>query len=213
MDEVSKTGRTILFVSHQLGTLAQLCESCILLEKGRVIARGETEKVINIYLNRQISNSTFYYDETTADGKAAYFIYQKIVDRNGADAVEITNEDVLIIETKIGVTNFHNEMELSLSLQSRPKGRIFTVNKPLREVMKNGEREKVIRLEIPANFVAPGNYSWVSSIHVPGQALTDVLWDECGFFIRDVGTEFARYEGVDYGCVLLSQYKVYAFDD
>ena len=213
MDEVSKTGRTVLFVSHQMGMLAQLCETCLLLEKGSVVVRGKTEEVINAYLNRQTENSAYFYDETAAAGKSAYFIHQKIVDENGGGATEITNENPLIIETKIRIENFHNEMELSLSLQSRVKGRIFTINTPLRKVMKSGEREKTICLEIPANFVAPGNYSWISSIHVPGQPLADVLWDECGFFIRDVGTEFARYEGVDYGCILLNQYKVYALDD
>jgi len=214
MDEVSKTGRTILFVSHQMGMLAQLCESCILLEKGSVIARGKTEKVIDVYLNKQtIECSTYYYDKNLVADKAAYFIYQKMVSENGNDVVEITNENRLIIETKIRVENFHNEMELSLSLQSKMKGRIFTVNTPLREVMKSGEKEKTIRLEIPANFIAPGRYSWLSSINVPGQQIIDVLWDECNFFIQDVGTEFARYEGVDYGCILLNQYKVYALND
>jgi hypothetical protein len=39
-----------------------------------------------------------------------------------------------------------------------------------------------------------------------------VLWDECGFFIRDVGSDFARYEGADYGCITLNDYKLHAFN-
>jgi lipopolysaccharide transport system ATP-binding protein len=130
MDEVSKIGKTILFVSHQLGMLAQLCESCILLEKGNVVTRGKTEEVIDGYLNRQtINGSAYHYDENAVVDKAAYFIYQKIVDENGNDVAEITNENPLILETKIRVENFQNGMELSLSLQSKMKGRIFTVNR------------------------------------------------------------------------------------
>ena len=214
MDEVSKIGKTVLFVSHQMGMLAQLCSCCILLEKGNLKMQGKTETVINAYLNQQSTGSNaYYYDPTQAEGKSAYIIYQKMVDENGNDAVELTNENPLILETKIRVENFHNEMELSLSLQNKMKGRIFTVNTPLREMLTPGEREKTIRLEVPANFIAPNPYSWISSIHIPGSQLVDVLRDECAFFIRDVGTEFARYEGVDYGCVMLDRYKVYALED
>lgn len=212
MNEVSKVGRTVLFVSHQMGMLAQLCESCILLEKGRLIMQGATEKVINTYLNRQSAEgSAYYFDENKIAGKSAYIIYQKLIDESGTEVSEITNEKPILLETKIRVENFQNNMELSLSLQNKMKGRIFTINVPLRDVMREDEKEKIVRLEIPANLIVPNPYSWVSSIHIPGGDLIDVLWDECSFFIRDVGSDFARYEGVDYGCVTLSGYKLHAF--
>ena len=214
MDEVSKVGKTVLFVSHQMGMLAQLCDSCILLEKGSLKMRGKTEQVINAYLNQQTAGgSAYYFDEKHVAGKSAYIVYQKMVDDGGREIVELTNENPIILETKVRVENFHNDMELSLSLQNKMKGRIFTVNTLLRDFMKAGEREKVIRLRVPANFIAPNPYSWISSINIPGLQLVDVLRDECDFFIRDVGTEFARYEGVDYGCILLDRYEVYALDD
>ncbi len=212
MDEVSKTGRTILFVSHQMGMIAQLCNSCILLEKGHLKLQEKTEKVIDTYLTQQkTGGSIYYYDENNVENKSSYFIYQKMINEYGNDISEITNENPVILESKIRVENFQGEAELSLSLQSKTKGRIFTVNTPLRKIMTSGEREKTVRLEIPANFIAPGNYSWHSSINLPGQQLYDLLGDECQFFIRDVGTEFARYEGTDYGCVLLNQYELSAF--
>ena len=135
------------------------------------------------------------------------------MDDNGNSVGEITNNDPVVLETKIRVESFHPEMELSLSLQHKLKGRIFTINTPLRSVMTTGESEKTIRLEIPANFIAPNHYSWISSIHIPGKHLNDVLWDECQFSIKDMGTEFARYEGVDYGCVILDRYNLYALEN
>ena len=54
MDEITKKeGRTILFVSHNMGAISQLCQRCILLEKGEVKEIGETGKVISSYLNNQ----------------------------------------------------------------------------------------------------------------------------------------------------------------
>lgn len=54
MGEVTRErGRTILFVSHNIAAISQLCSRCILLEKGKIIAQGKTNEVINEYLGRQ----------------------------------------------------------------------------------------------------------------------------------------------------------------
>jgi lipopolysaccharide transport system ATP-binding protein len=50
MEEVSKSGRTILFVSHQLAALESLCKQSILLQKGNIICKGSTNDVITEYL-------------------------------------------------------------------------------------------------------------------------------------------------------------------
>jgi lipopolysaccharide transport system ATP-binding protein len=51
MDEVSKSGRTILFVSHNLGAVKTLCSKAIYLQDGRIKESGTCEQVINQYLN------------------------------------------------------------------------------------------------------------------------------------------------------------------
>jgi lipopolysaccharide transport system ATP-binding protein len=50
MGEVAGQGRTVLFVSHNMAALRQLCSSAMLLSDGRVIYTGETERVIRQYL-------------------------------------------------------------------------------------------------------------------------------------------------------------------
>jgi lipopolysaccharide transport system ATP-binding protein len=51
MESVSKSGRTILFVSHNMAVLDAICTHAILLNKGHVIGQGETHQVIDNYLN------------------------------------------------------------------------------------------------------------------------------------------------------------------
>lgn len=52
MEEVTKKdGRTIIFVSHNMDAIQNLCGRCILLEDGRIKTIGETKKVIATYLN------------------------------------------------------------------------------------------------------------------------------------------------------------------
>jgi lipopolysaccharide transport system ATP-binding protein len=50
MDEVSKSGRTILFVSHNMNAVNSLCSRCIYLSKGKIVEIGKTEEIINQYL-------------------------------------------------------------------------------------------------------------------------------------------------------------------
>ena len=51
MDEVSRRdGRTVLFVSHNMGTIASLCPSAIWIESGKIRQRGESREVIDGYL-------------------------------------------------------------------------------------------------------------------------------------------------------------------
>src|SRR3989344_6284809 len=48
MEDITKEqGRTILFVSHNMATVKNLCKKCLLLEKGKVIAGGETDEVLD----------------------------------------------------------------------------------------------------------------------------------------------------------------------
>jgi len=50
MHSLPETGKTILFVSHSLWAIRRLCSRVILLDGGRIIADGETEDVIKVYL-------------------------------------------------------------------------------------------------------------------------------------------------------------------
>ena len=51
MGEVMQEGRTVLFVSHNLGAIETLCETAILLDQGKVIEIGAAPKVVGSYLS------------------------------------------------------------------------------------------------------------------------------------------------------------------
>jgi lipopolysaccharide transport system ATP-binding protein len=50
MEDMSGTGRTILFVSHNMQAINQLCDRAILLEGGGIAADGQTAEVVTRYL-------------------------------------------------------------------------------------------------------------------------------------------------------------------
>lgn len=49
-DVAKKEGRTVLYVSHNMNTIRQLCDRCIVLDKGKVIFQGSVEDAIEVYL-------------------------------------------------------------------------------------------------------------------------------------------------------------------
>lgn len=51
MREVAENeGRTVLYVSHNMNTIRQLCDRCIVLQKGKVVYDGDVEDAISVYM-------------------------------------------------------------------------------------------------------------------------------------------------------------------
>jgi lipopolysaccharide transport system ATP-binding protein len=58
MEDVSKSGRTILFVSHNMGAVRNLCSKCILLDQGKIQFEGNVEEATSHYLTPTRKNNT-----------------------------------------------------------------------------------------------------------------------------------------------------------
>lgn len=48
---VKESGKTVLYVSHNMNTIRQLCDRCVVLDKGRIIFEGDVEQAIGIYMS------------------------------------------------------------------------------------------------------------------------------------------------------------------
>jgi len=48
--DLREQGKAIVFVSHDLNTVKELCERSMLLNEGRIVTMGDTETVRNAYL-------------------------------------------------------------------------------------------------------------------------------------------------------------------
>lgn len=65
MGDVAKGGRTVLFVSHNMVAIEQLCQQCILLSTGSLEQSGTADNVIEYYLNRADNSSHGMFKEIT----------------------------------------------------------------------------------------------------------------------------------------------------
>lgn len=102
MGDVAKEGRTVLFVSHNMAAMRQLCPSCILLVAGEVKERGPTQNVIDRYLaltSVNTSASTILIDEK----KDFQLIKVRIIDKNGQEINECNCDLPIVIEMTFSV--------------------------------------------------------------------------------------------------------------
>jgi lipopolysaccharide transport system ATP-binding protein len=64
MQDVSEhEGRTVLFVSHNMGAVKNLCDNGILLENGSIKVSGKTAEVIETYLSQKTNKEQVYYPQ------------------------------------------------------------------------------------------------------------------------------------------------------
>ncbi len=74
-DDFKKLGKTILFVSHDLGSISKYCDRVILLDHGRKLEEGSPKDMINIYkkvmtgTDANAAVSSYNSDDTDIDSK------------------------------------------------------------------------------------------------------------------------------------------------
>jgi lipopolysaccharide transport system ATP-binding protein len=79
MGDVARSGRTVLLVSHNLGSLRSLCSHGILLSEGRLIATGGISSVLKEYSAKNQLSSRVYPQESIVRRVAVYQDMDKIV--------------------------------------------------------------------------------------------------------------------------------------
>jgi lipopolysaccharide transport system ATP-binding protein len=85
MEEVTRTqGRTILFISHNMAAIQNLCKKCILIEKGKVKMIGKTEEVVNEYMKgANIGATEMTWEKTQRPGDdTARLISMRLIGRD-----------------------------------------------------------------------------------------------------------------------------------
>jgi len=100
MGDVSKgEGRTILFVSHNMGAIQQLCKTGIMLQNGLVKYQGTVENTIDKYMLSARAQNVEY--TRRLGNRKAEFINFKLCDVNGKEQTEFFMGDDLYLHLKV----------------------------------------------------------------------------------------------------------------
>jgi lipopolysaccharide transport system ATP-binding protein len=163
MEEIGRTGRTVLFVSHSMPSILRLCERVILLDRGGVVADGNAQTVLRRYLDSPLGSPAHRTWETPDTAPGDDVVRLKSV-RVRNDLGVVTEEIDIRRPTVVEVEYWH------LGDQThRPTVTLHFVNEdgvPLfvtsdfndRRWLEAARQPGVVRAacEIPGNFLAEG---------------------------------------------------------
>ena len=103
MGDIATEGRTVLFVSHNMAAINQLCSRCLLLDHGKIIVEGPVEEVTFAYLSQNAENSSLSF--ATTDKKTAQIVRAGILNVKGTEADRICyQEELMSVPSMIFIT-------------------------------------------------------------------------------------------------------------
>jgi len=117
MSELSKSGRTVLFVSHNIQAVQGLCDRVILLDEGRIVEDGEPFEVTNRYL-RQLDQGQYsaeWFDSESANANKYVRLHRAAVKLGGAKQADCITMDTPF-DVEIEYSQLLDDVEIDLTL-------------------------------------------------------------------------------------------------
>lgn len=164
MKDVSGEGRTVIFVSHNMGAISSLCNSCLLLNNGILSMNGNTQEVINKYYRQLVSQPLPVFSTSNNSDKDVDVISIKINGEENIKEYSVNIYESFTIEIKYRINKTGNKPSAQFVFQLSSGEVAFVSSNP---DMNNTFHELGIYtsiLEIPANFLNSTDYIISASI-------------------------------------------------
>ena len=193
MEDIGSTGRTVVFVSHQLQAVAQLCDRAILLEEGRIVRDGPSEEVVAHYLQTAAGagSSRTWPDLESAPGDELVRLRSARV--VGADGSTIDYVDVREpVGIEIGFTVLEDGAPVLPKIKVVAGGQIAfnAMDVDPRWYEPSPPGDYVATAWIPANYLNEGLVTVdpaICSIDSPKLHHHASVWEAVSFHVQDPG--------------------------
>ena len=157
MGDISKQGRTIVFVSHNMVALRKLCPRAIRLEGGQIVESGDSNAVVGHYLQGNMDHKleTEWEDPQTAPGDYRVRLRSvRVIPKYASDGL-ITVHTPLRIECTYWNYVANAVLNVSLILNDAEDTCVFNTGTDRKPLPAGLIRETV---EIPGDFLNTGSY-------------------------------------------------------
>lgn len=166
ISDVARAGRTVLFVSHNMAAIRQLCRKGICLNEGRLIAEGPIENTIERYMRENKEDK----DDSerppgTMQGKrkrSPWIQSIKIIDANGRETQQLGIQEPFEVIMHLALSDFQEPFILGLDVESDVMGPIARVRSDGTGTIFSrlkGKRDMIVSLKLAGLPLVPGNYS------------------------------------------------------
>ncbi len=158
MNEVARTGRTVLFVSHHLSAVRNLCSRVLLFETGRLEFIGSVEDGLSVYERTHQRNDGMIASTQFHGSLSENIRFEKILFKQGGITVNVLNP---ILELQIEVCGFSlkefPEFELKIGIFRDGFHITSCYDTPFMAPLNAGQF--IISFSIPSSVFKPGIYT------------------------------------------------------
>lgn len=193
MGAVAKQGRTVLFVSHNMGAVTQLCGTVVQLEKGKVRRIGPSAEVVNAYLATSLGTeikSSWSRESSTTPNSEVRFESARLLSIDEQPVSGINFNKALLVEIVYEVTIPMRDLAVTFHLHDSMGNLVFesmdTDMPEWKGYVKEPDLYRAVA-KVPSALLRPGRYhvSFVSFIE--GVRLFESIKGVLAFDVSDVG--------------------------
>jgi lipopolysaccharide transport system ATP-binding protein len=198
-DVASTDGRTVLFVSHNMGALAQLCQRGVLLEQGRVTKVGPVRDVIQTYLRSSLDHNTAQARFPADPTKPAQFLSAEILHDDDGLASDFSCDETVTIRLCYEVRNPVAETFLTFYLQNLEGTRVLFSD--IRDTDPSAPERlsvglHIFEITIPPRLLASTTYLLTVGSASKYSGVLDHEHNCCEFTLRNLSTQDQSRPGV-----------------
>lgn len=155
-------GRTVLYVSHNMATIRQLCDRCIVLDKGKVVYDGDVEQAIQIYMGGDSKTLPTFYDLAGAARPSSMHgakLYVDSLELCGKNIARYSTSELLRFRLTYTAKETLKNLKLYFHLHAASGEVIGTTQAytPFAELAEAGKRYSV-EMEMDISNLAEGSY-------------------------------------------------------
>jgi lipopolysaccharide transport system ATP-binding protein len=203
MEEVSRGGRTVLFVSHNMASIQRLCPRCLLLEGGELTADGSSAEVVSRYLR---SVRTRHGDGRFAPASRAGTGWARVTDVRlsdtaGVPAIALPADADLVFDIDLEVIDRTQHsaslrglvLELVLGTEDgAPLMSLMNVDDPKLDLP--AAASATARVRVPAPTLIPGRYRLDVLLTIPFLEHVDEVYEAMVFEVLPPVAPWRPYE-------------------
>ncbi len=199
MGDVAHGGRTILFVSHQMGAITHLCRRAIWLERGHIRLAGDVEKVVAAYLStgEDAEGEKRWEPITAAPGNAKMRLRAlRVVDAAERVTSQVDIRQRFAIEIEYAILQPLQSLRTAFRLISADGTIVFSSADTHDSSWDGVPRSQGLytsRCEIPGHFLNEGRYTLAVTADTPFVETFFYEDNALGFFVEQTGGISGRY--------------------
>lgn len=129
MSEIGKEGRTVVFVSHNMGAIKRLCSTTLLLDQGKIVKKGKTSTVVNRYIiTSQKSNfiRTWTKKERMPQNDSIALSSVSLTNERGVIIKELSTDNSFLINIKYNIKRPNSFVGLTIIIYDDQNNCVFS---------------------------------------------------------------------------------------